>query len=283
VWPIVERPVPQSDVPGEETSATQPFPTKPAPFEPLGISENDLIDFTPELRAEALVIAKKYRLGPVYNPASIEKQTLMLPSVNGGASWQGAAVDPETGILYVGSSRTPRVLSMAKADPARSQADYVGDARHVPNTFPQGINLVKPPWGRITAIDLNTGEHVWMAANGPTPDAIKNHPALKGVTLPRTGSADASGLLVTKTLLFSGTAGLHPSIPADQGAPFLIAFDKKTGELIYEFKLPDGLRPTGSPMTYLTGGKQYIVVAAGAAPPGTKESRPGELIALTVQ
>src|SRR5260370_865550 len=123
---------------------------------------------------------------------------------------------------------------------------------------------------------------MWVVTNGDTPEAVKNNPALKGVNLPRTGTADASGLLVTKTLLISGTAGLHPSIPPDQGAPMLVALDKKTGELIYEIPLPDGLRPTGAPMTYLVGGKQYILVAAGAAPPGTKERRPGELVALTL-
>jgi quinoprotein glucose dehydrogenase len=281
IWPIVETPVPQSNVPGEKTSPTQPIPSKPAPFERQGMSEADLIDLTPELKAAALAIAQKYRLGPVYTPASHEKGTLMLPSPNGGASWQGASVDPETGMIYIGSATTPRVLSL-RSDPKRSTADYTGDSRYVPEIFPQGISMVKPPWGRITAIDLNTGEHAFMVANGPTPDVVLNSPALKGITVPRTGSADASGILVTKTLLFSGSSGLHPSLPPWQGAPLLLALDKKTGDLIHEYRLPDDLRPTGSPMTYLAGGKQYIVVAAGIAPPATRETRAGELVALSL-
>ena len=281
VWPIEERPVPQSDVPGERSSPTQPFPTKPPPFDRQGITEDDLIDLTPELKAEALEIARKYRLGPVYTPASIAQPTLMLPSPNGGASWQGAAIDPETGFLYVGSATAPRVLTMTH-NSERSAMDYRGSSRWIPDTFPQGLSLVKPPWGRITAFDLNTGDQLWVIPNGDTPEEVKNHPALRGVQLPRTGSADASGLLVTKTLLFSGSSGLHASLPRGQGRPHLLAIDKKTGEVILEYLLPDGLRPTGVPMTYMVGGKQYIVVASGAAPPATTESVPGELLALTL-
>lgn len=283
IWPIVERPVPQSDVPGEKTSPTQPIPTKPAAFERQGMTVDDLIDLTPELKAQAITVASKYRLGPVYTPASLSGPTLMLPSPNGGASWQGGAVDPETGYIYIGSATTPRALTIAKASGrGGGNMDYNGNSRYVPEIFPQGLSIVKPPWGRITAIDLNTGEHVWMIPNGPTPDNVKNHPALKGVNVPRTGSADASGLLVTKTLLFSGSSGLHPSLPPGQGSPYLMAVDKKTGEVIFEFRLPNDLRPTGSPMTYMAGDKQYIVVAAGLAPPATKESAAGELIALAL-
>jgi quinoprotein glucose dehydrogenase len=281
IWPIVEKPVPQSDVAGEKTSPTQPIPTKPPPFERQGVTEDDLIDFTPGLKAEALEIAKKYRMGPVYTPASDKQGTLMLPSPNGGASWQGAAVDPETGTLFIGSATTPRVLEI-QHDPKRSDMEYTGDSRYVASTFPHGLSLVKPPWGRITAVDLNTGDNLWVVPNGDTPDAVKNNPAVAGVNIPRMGTADASGLLVTKTLLFSGASGLHPSLPPGQGAPYLLAIDKTTGALIHQLKLPDDLRPTGIPMTYLVAGKQYIVVAAGLAPPAARETRAGELIALTL-
>jgi quinoprotein glucose dehydrogenase len=123
---------------------------------------------------------------------------------------------------------------------------------------------------------------VFVAPNGDTPEAIKNNPALKGVDVPRTGTADASGLLVTKTLLFSGTPGTHPSIPPGQGAPSLLALDKKTGEVVYQLRLPDGLRPTGIPMTYMVNGNQYIVVAAGIQPPAARETRAGELICFSL-
>ena len=281
VWPIKERPAVQSDVPGEKTSPTQPFPTRPAPFERQGVALDDLIDLTPELKAEALEIVKGYRLGPLYTPASITGPTLMLPSPNGGASWQGAAVDPETGYLYIGSATTPRVLTL-RNDPGRNAMDYIGSARWRPEIFPQGLSLVKPPWGRITAIDLNTGDHVWMIPNGDTPAAVKNHPGLEGVDIERTGSADASGLLVTATLLFSGSSGLHASLPPGQGSTSLLAIDKGTGSVIFEYELPDGLRPTAVPMTYLVDDRQFIVVAAGASPPGARLSVPAELLALTL-
>ena len=226
-------------------------------------------------------IAKDYQLGPVYTPASLARPTLMLPSPNGGASWQGAAVDPETGYLYVGSATTPRILTL-RQDPRISSMDYIGSSRWRPEIFPQGLPLTKPPWGRITAIDLNTGDQVWVIPNGGTPEGVRNHPALEGVEFPRTGSADASGLLVTKTLLFSGSSGLHSSLPPGQGSPYLLAIDKGTGELVFEVELPGGLRPTAVPMTYAVEGKQYIVVAAGAAPPATSGRVPAALVALTL-
>ena len=279
IWPIVERPVPQSDVPGEKSSPTQPFPTKPAPFERQGVTVNDLIDFTPELHAQAKAITEKFAMVPLYTPASLNRAALQLPNQNGGANWQGAAFDPETGFLYIGSATSPRVTTISK-DPRRTDMDYIGGSRYNRETFIDGLPIIKPPWGRITAINLNTGEHVWVAPNGPTPAHIKNHPALRGIDIGRTGSADASGLLVTKTLFISGSSGLHPSIPPDQGAPLLLALDKATGALIDEIELPDGLRPTGAPMTYMANGQQYIVVAVGAAPPATRQTVPAELVAL---
>jgi quinoprotein glucose dehydrogenase len=140
---------------------------------------------------------------------------------------------------------------------------------------PQGLPLFKPPWGRITAIDLNTGEHLWMIANGDTPDEIKNHPALKGLDLPKTGTPERSGLLVTKTLLFAGEGGGVFAVPRGAGGPWLRAIDKKTGEVLHQVKLP--ANQNGLPMTYVAGGKQFIVV--GVAAPGV----PAELVALTVQ
>jgi quinoprotein glucose dehydrogenase len=191
-------------------------------------------------------------------------------------------LDPETSVLYVGSATEPRVLQLVQ-DPRRcSGADYCGDLRLLPETALHGLSLVKPPWGRITAIDLNTGDHAWAIPNGPTPDAVKNNPALAGVNLPRTGTAGVAGLLVTKTLLFAGAGGLHGSIPPRQGNPYLLAIDKKTGEVIWELKLPDDLRPSGIPMTYMIEGRQYLLVAASATKRAAGVERPGELLVFAL-
>ena len=205
IWPIEERPVPQSDVPGERTSPTQPFPTKPAAFDRQGVTPDDLLDFTPELRAEALRIASEYTLGPIFTPpipadSNGFRALLMLPAATGGANWQGGAVDAETGILYVASVTNPTIAGLHH-DPARSTMDYIsgggrrraGDRSAVPQGCgeigPLGLPLIKPPWGRITAIDLNTGEHLWMVANGDTPDCVKSHPALSVLEIPTTSQA----------------------------------------------------------------------------------------------
>ncbi len=275
VWPIEERPVPGTDIPGERTSPTQPFPTKPAPFERQGVTEDDLIDFTPDLKKEALEIAKSYRLGPLYTPPSLVtgnmKGTLSLPGAQGGANWQGAALDPETGVLYVGSSVDPAVLGMVH-DPKISNMDYVQGRRlKLPEGGgPQGLPLLKPPWGRITAIDLNTGEKLWTMANGEPPEYVVRHPALAGIVLPRTGRPERAGLLVTKTLLFAGEgSGLFAAYGG--GGDKLRAHDKRTGEILAELELP--ANETGVPMTYLVDGIQYIVVAVGA------KDHPAELVA----
>ena len=305
VWPIEERPVPQSDVPGEKTSPTQPFPTKPKPFDRQGITPDDLIDLTPELKAEALKIANQYRFGPLYLPPMVRDTdgklgTLILPHHTGGANWPGGALDPETGIMYVSSVTNADALSLTLADPKRSDMGYVGgggrrpggapgapgglqggmpvfsntEGAVRPNIGPQGLPLVKPPWGRITAIDLNTGDHVWMIANGDAPTAVKNHPALKGVDLKNTGKPERSPLLVTKALLFGADgSGLFNAGPGG-GGKMLRAIDKKTGQVIHEFALPAST--TGIPMTYMVGDRQYIVVATGA------RGIPAELIALAV-
>jgi quinoprotein glucose dehydrogenase len=283
VWPIEERPVPQTDVPGEKTSPTQPFPTRPAPFDRQGITTDDLIDFTPQLKAEATKIAAQYRTGPLFTPPSLSdpdgtKGTLQLPSGFGGANWTGGAADPETGVLYVPSITAPRVLGLVH-DPNRSNADYVvgggGESPGGKDIGPQGLPLVKPPWGRITAIDLNTGEHVWMVANGETPAFVRDHPALKGVNLPRTGQGGRTGILVTKTLMFAGDGSGLFSTPPGAGGPMFRAYDKRTGDVVGEFRLPAS--QTGIPMTYMLNERQYIVLAVG------DRGVPAELVALAVR
>lgn len=270
VWPIEERPVPPSDVPGEKTSPTQPHPTKPAPFDRQGFSEDDLIDFTPELRARALELVQDYRMGPIYTPPSLvngpdgTRGTLMMPNTFGGGNWEGGAVDPETGMLYVGSFSNPRVLGLRATDPERSDLRYWAGGRGP--RLARGLPIIKPPWGRITAIDLNTGEHAWMIPNGDTPENIKNHSLLRGIDLPRTGKISRPMLLVTKTLLFSGE-GLS-------GGPVFRAHDKATGETLAEIELP--ATTTGIPMTYMYDGRQYVVVAVGG------RGYPAGLVALAL-
>jgi len=279
VWPILERRVPQTDVPGEKTAATQPFPTRPAPFEPQGLRREDLIDFTPDIRKQALEIVSHYRFGPPYLPPSIvegEKLgTLLRPCLSGGANWQGAAVDPETGILYVSSISSVCPVGL-REDPTISTLRYVGaygeGFPHGSLGGPDGLPLIKPPWGRITAINLNTGDHLWMIANAETPDWARNNPALTGITLARTGSFDQVGLLVTKTLLFAGEgSGLYR---AGGGGDKFYAYDKATGAIVHELTLP--ANQSGVPMTYEIDGRQYIVVAVGA------KNVPGELVALAL-
>jgi len=175
VWPIVERPVPGSTTPGERTSTTQPFPTKPLPFERQGVSVDDLIDFTPELRAEAIEITKRYVTGPLYTPPSIKgdgpndtKGTLQLPGSVGGADWNGAAFDPDTAILYVPSVTGTFAADLIPAIPAERTCDTKMELAEFV-TGPRGLPLFKPPYGRITAINLNTGDQVWMKPNGRRP------------------------------------------------------------------------------------------------------------------
>ncbi len=275
VWEIEERPVPKSTISTEFTSLTQPFPTKPAPFDRQGYSEDILVDFTPAIKKEAIKIASKYQKGPLFTPVSIYNPpnslgTLMIPDAVGGANWQGAVYDPGNAMLYVSSSTVLRPMSIEanqKGDMAYSA--FMGNAR----IGPHGLPLVKPPYGRITAIDLNTGNHKWMIPNADTPDWIKNNPALKGLNIPRTGLPDRVGMLVTKTLLFAGEgAGLYGSDGG--GGNKFRAYDKETGKIMSELTLP--ANQSGVPMTYSINGKQYIVVAVGAV------GHPGELVALTL-
>ena len=289
VWPIEERPVPQSNVPGEQASPTQPFPTRPLPFDRQGVSVDDLLDFTAELNAEARRIASEYELGPLFTPpvsagATGQRGLLMLPNMTGGANWQGGAVDAETGVLYVASVTNPTIAGLTN-DPGRSAMDYVGgggrrrardrSARQGCGEIgPLGLPLIKPPWGRITAIDLNRGHHLWMIPNGDTPDCVKNHPALSGLDIPRTGKPERSGILVTKTLLFAGEGGGLFATPTWAGGPIFYAYDKQTGETVWKFELPKN--QSGIPMTYMVDGKQYIAMAISA------RGEPAELVALTL-
>jgi quinoprotein glucose dehydrogenase len=273
VWPIEERPVRQTDVPGEWTSPTQPIPTRPAPFDRVGIGADDLIDFTPALRAAAVQALKPYRLGPLYAPPSLEdaadgtKGTIMLPGNRGGSNWNAGAVDPETGYVYVASVTRPTLLQLVKT--AESKMDYVATALAPTLPTVEGLPFVKPPYGRITAYNMNTGEIAWQIANGDTPPEIKNNPALAGLQVPRTGSTSHAGILATRTLLFAGEG--------DGGQPMFRAHDKRTGEIVWETRVPAGVQ-TGLPMTYTYRGKQYIVFATSGAATRT----PAQLVAYAL-
>ena len=279
VWPIEERPAPQSDVPGERTAPTQPRPSKPPPFDRQGVDPNDLIDFTPALRAEAEAILSRLRWGPLYTPPSVAVEggtqgTLMVPGSLGGANWPGGALDPETGYLFVQSATAPSVISLVH-DPDVSSMNYVrgGGLRLRGDGGPQGLPLFKPPWGRITALDLNEGRIAWQVPNGDAPEHVKNHPALAGIDVGRTGRMDRGGLLATKTLLFAGEGG-GMYAPRGSGGRMLRAHDKATGRILAEIELP--ANQTGLPMTYMHRDRQFVVVAVGA------RGHPGELVALAL-
>jgi glucose dehydrogenase len=254
IWDIVETPVPPSDVPGEQASPTQPIPTKPAPYDRQGFSLADLIDYTPELNAKARELVKPFRMSELFTPPSLANApdgtqgTLHLPNATGGANWEGGAYDPDTGILYVPSRTVVSILGLVPGGDDSSVA-YIQGLRGGLNV--DGLPLTTPPYGRITAIDLNSGEHLWWIPNADTPADIANHPALAGVELPRTGNQNRSGLLVTKTLLFSGEG--------PGGKSLLRAHDKASGAIVAEVALPAA--QTGTPATYMHDGKQYVVLA----------------------
>ena len=283
VWPIEERPVEKGAVPREWYAPTQPFPTKPPPFERQGFLEDYVIDFTPALKAEGLKLLAQYKIGPIFTPPitrGYEGKTGLLYIPN-GANWPGGALDPDTNILYIYSHTLLRVLSMVN-DPKRSDMNYisVGGDEGGGGLSVQGLPLVKPPWGRISAIDLNKGEMVWQIAHGETPDVVKNHPALKGVNIRRTGrpggaggSSGGIGVLVTKTLVISGEGGTFTT-PTGQRGAMLRAYDKATGKEVGEVYMPGA--QTGSPMTYMVDGKQYIVLGVSSS------TMPGELIAYAL-
>ena len=272
VWPIEERAVSVSDVPGERASETQPFPTKPPAFDRQGLTIDDLIDFTPELRQEAISIVEQHRYGPMFTPPSLAgegddatKGTINVPGYIGGANWEGAAADPETGILYVPSATIPSLSGMVEPQSSDATLNYVRNV--TTRVGPQGLPLTKPPYGRITAIDLNKGEILWQEPNGIGSPQVRSHPALAGVELPPLGGG-LDLVLVTKTLLLSA----QPT-PNESGFFPLVARDKLTGEVIAEIELPG--RAIGPPITYLFEGEQYIGVTVRGTPP--------ELVVLNIR
>jgi quinoprotein glucose dehydrogenase len=309
VWPIEERPVPQSDVPGEKTSPTQPFPTKPPAYARNEFKvPDDLIDFTPELRAQARDNVARYKVGPMFNPPVIGDPKKFLGGINlgnasGGTNWPGAGYDPETHIVYAQANqsavtpislRTPpdgftdiRYVSGRNDLPFRvaegpgfgSAADAVQPQRRraaqaaatpptpgAPAAPPagafglnvQGLSIIKPPYGVISAINLDKGELQWQVPYGETPDVVRNHPLLKGLNIPNTGQGGSVGLVVTKTLVILGDSQLTTTPQHPRGA-MLRAYDKATGKEVGAVLMP--APQSGSPMTYMLGGKQYVVVA----------------------
>lgn len=313
IWPIEERVVEQGDVPGEWYSSTQPFPTKPPAYDRQGVALSDLMDFTPELNAKALEVASWHKLGPIFTPPVVSDingplGTLMAPATGGGTNWPGGSFDPETNTLYVSSNSS--LASIAVVPPYSGQSDmaYIqGNAATGPRTSggagssagggrtefggarterPQssrgtppiglrvdGLPLLKPPYGGITAIDMNRGEILWQIAHGETPDRVRNHPALAGLDIPRTGQNASVGTLVTSTLLIAGEAELTSDENGVRRA-MLRAYDKSTGAEVGALRMP--APQTGSPMTYRVDGVQYLAVAVSGG------GYSGELIVFKV-
>ena len=279
VWPIEERPVPPSDVPGELLSPTQPFPTRPPALDRQGLSEDDLIDFTPELRVQAAALLSRYRLGGIYEPPSVSVAdgtlgTIQMPNSTGGVNWPGGSVDPATGVFYQYTKTQVGSLGLVN-DPERSDMDYIsarppGVSRRVAPLNLNGFPIVKPPWGRISAVDLNTGKIVWQVPHGEAPDNIRNHDVLGGIDIGRTGWPGRIGTLVTRTLVIAGGGGFHTT-PTDESGSMLYAYDKASGAQVGAVYMP--APQTGSPMTYMADGRQYIIVAVSGS------GQPAELVA----
>ncbi|MCH2324862.1 MAG: PQQ-binding-like beta-propeller repeat protein [Pseudomonadales bacterium] len=298
IWPIEEQPVEIGDVPGEWYSPTQPIPTKPPAYDRQGVSEDDLIDFTPQLRARALEIASWHKMGPLFTPPVVSNidgplGTLMAPATGGGTNWPGGSYDPETNMLYVISNSSVVSLAVVEPYPGQSDMAYIqGNAISGPRTsggagssagggrtefsatqrgrpvstrgnpprnlLVDRLPILKPPYGRLTAIDLEEGEIAWQVPHGQTPDRIANHPALVEMDLPRTGQGASVGSMVTKTLVIAGEAELTTNEDGERRA-MLRAYDKSTGAVVGAIRLP--APQTGSPMTYELNGEQYIVIA----------------------
>jgi len=302
VWPIEERPVPKGDTPREWYSPTQPFPTKPPAYDGQGLSVDDLIDFTPELRAEAEKLVSRYRLGPIFTPPAVSRAegpiaTLTMGAQAAATNWPGGSYDPETHTVFVASQTAVATLGLVPSPPGRSDLPYFqgtvlsgarltggagsdAAATAAPSASEQqsaglsvrGLPLIKPPYSRITAINLDSGEFRWQVPFGATPDTIRNHPALKGLNLGPLGRpGNNSGTMVTRTLLIAGESNLGPTPTGARGA-MLRAFDKATGREAGAVYLP--APQSGSPMTYMVNGKQLIVVAISGS------TFPGELIAF---
>lgn len=270
IWPIEERPVPESDVPGEKLSPTQPFPTKPAAYAQQGVSEDDLIDLTPELKAGAEKILNRYNYGELYTPPSLTKGgTLQVPGVLGGSSWTGAAHNPDTNVMYVNPFKIPFAIRLKKEKLAAYE--YTGTWAGVGG--PMGLPLLKPPFSSIVAIDMDTGEHLWRIPAGKGP---VDHPAIKHLNLDRLGVPRQSHFTLTDEVLFvapEGTYGmvglstrgnaLVANASEKEEEPFLYAHDAETGELISEVELPGGV--FGAPMSYSVNEKHYVVLSVGGA------------------
>ncbi len=270
MWPIEDRPVPQTAIPGEQTALAQPFPTRPPAFTRQGISEDDLIDFTPELRQKALKIVADFQIGPLYTPPSLPEDnklgTLQVPSAAGGANWGGAGFDPVTAYLYLQSANQPSYAAMSPGGDEQGQPDYVGNSRSPDISSLGGLPLLKPPYGTVTAIDLNQGAIAWQVPHGRGP---ADHPAIAHLDLPDLGNSSHTflsngGPLVTRSLLFFNQVQREfDSSAYAPNANYLRAFDKATGKVLWEENMD--VAPYGTPMSYLYGGKQYIVVATGGA------------------
>ena len=272
IWPIEERPVPASLIPGEKLSETQPFPTKPAPYDIQGLTEDDLIDFTPELRARTLEILEDYQIGPLFQPPLHRDNdlgktaSLWCPGDIGGVNIDGPAVaDPATGVLYVTSRKhcSTRIMApgserdaLLEAPTGTTIADYA-----VLSGFgvrgPDGLNIFKPPYSRITAIDMNTGDHLWWIPVGETPNEVLNHPDLQGMDIPNTGyGLRVAQMVVTPNLLiYAGNVS--------DGTPTVFAVDKATGETLAQVEAPAD--SSYGMMTYVHEGKQYVILQTGPA------------------
>jgi quinoprotein glucose dehydrogenase len=308
VWPIEERPVEKGNAPGEWYSPTQPFPTKPPAYSRNGVNPDLLINFTPEMHDQALTIAAKYKMGPIFTPAAMSDvngalATLTLGTGGGGTNWWGGSYDPETHMVYVSANESAlSPLGLVPAPAGMSDIKYVrgtagqpvrfvigpgeGEGADTPkaNAPPppggggnalnvQGLPLVRPPYGSISAISLERGEIVWKIAHGDTPDAIRNHPALKGLNIPRTGQPSGVVTAVTKTLLLAGDPQVTTTPDHPRGA-ILHAYDKATGNEVGRVWMP--AQQSGGVMTYMLNGKQYIVVAVSGG------NYSGEYIAFTL-
>jgi quinoprotein glucose dehydrogenase len=289
IWPIEERPVPASDVPGEKASPTQPFPTKPPAFSRSYVATDDVIDFTPELRAQALDNLKKFRwlqtpFVPYMIPTEKELGSVLIATSMGGVNWPGSTFDPETGVVYTHADNAAVVNGaiskeyFEKVKPETQQKQHYmpiwesesfgkeepgfggGRGNNPMTTGLGGLPIVKPPYGLVTAIDLRDGTIKWKTPHGDTPDAVRNSPMLKGLTIAKTGQAGIVGGFVTKTLFVIGDPMMTAPPDRPRGA-MLRAYDKTTGQEVGAVWMP--AQQSGNPMTYMLDGRQYIIVAVG--------------------
>lgn len=277
LWPIEERPVPQSLIPGEQTAATQPFPTRPAPFEMQGVTEDDLIHFTPELRQQALEILDDFQIGPLFLPPLHrdnelgKRASLQCPSDTGGANiFAPPAADPDSGIVFVSSRKGCAAHVVAPSEerdpmielPTGTTFSAYANLRNLPVRGPQGLPLFKPPYSTITAIDLNSGEHLWQIPTGGTPANIREHPALEGIDVGSTGSGNWAPMMVLPDMmLYAGD---------EDERHWLYAMDKHSGERLGRVEVP--APSMYGMMSYVHEGRQYVVLQTG-----------GELTALALE